>query len=309
MTSTMLITTGYQLGLGARPRAAPVAPVVRALPAVSGSSRAGASFFLRTFDFGTADSVDAVGERVRSVRVGRSWRLLVPVLCVVAGFGFAASASAARGTDLRSPQTVGLTGLVRSAEQRVGDASGVLSGLQSKVADATRRAAVQDAGVAAAQQRSAPLQAPAGLTAVAGPGLTVVLDDAHGTDGSGLSAEEQNQLVVHQSDLQAVVNALWAGGADAVSVAGQRLVATSAIRCVGNTLLLNGRVYSPPYRVLAIGPAAGMQAGLDRSPGVALFRQAAGYYGLGYTVARQDRVQVPAYTGPVQLTYATAAPR
>ncbi len=56
-----------------------------------------------------------------------------------------------------------------------------------------------------------------------------------------------DDLVVHQQDVQAVVNALWAGGADAVQVMDQRLLSTSAVRCVGNTLLLNGRVYSPPY--------------------------------------------------------------
>src|SRR6185437_17020012 len=89
---------------------------------------------------------------------------------------------------------------------------------------------------------------------------------------------DPNQLVVHQSDLQAVVNALWAGGAEAMSIAGQRVIATSAVRCVGNTLLLNGEVYSPPFRVVAIGPATQLQNNLDGSPAVRLFKQAAEFY-------------------------------
>jgi uncharacterized protein YlxW (UPF0749 family) len=109
---------------------------------------------------------------------------------------------------------------------------------------------------------------------------------------------------VHQSDIQAVVNALWAGGAEAMSINGQRIVATSAVHCVGPTLLLNGDVFSPPFRVAAIGPAGTMQARLDASPGVRLYKQAASYYGLGYTVEAVDRVDLPAYSGPITLAYA-----
>jgi uncharacterized protein YlxW (UPF0749 family) len=112
---------------------------------------------------------------------------------------------------------------------------------------------------------------------------------------------------VHQSDLQAVVNALWAGGAEAMSIAGQRVIATSAVRCVGNTLLLNGEVFSPPFRVAAIGPSATMLNKLASSPGVKLFREAAEFYGLGYTVGRQGSIDVPAYTGSISLNYAHAS--
>ena len=78
------------------------------------------------------------------------------------------------------------------------------------------------------------------------------------------------------------------------------------MRCVGNTLLLNGEVFSPPFRVAAIGPSRTMTAALDQSPGVTLFKQAAGYYGLGYTVESTD-VAVPAYTGSITLQYAHVA--
>jgi uncharacterized protein YlxW (UPF0749 family) len=132
----------------------------------------------------------------------------------------------------------------------------------------------------------------------------VVLDDASAQPaGNGV---DPNQLVVHQSDLQAVVNALWAGGAEAMTIAGQRVIATSAVRCVGNTLLLNGDVYSPPFRVAAIGPSRTMLDRLDVSPGVKLFREAAGYYGLGYTIESKSNVDLPAFSGPIGLSYATA---
>jgi uncharacterized protein YlxW (UPF0749 family) len=90
-----------------------------------------------------------------------------------------------------------------------------------------------------------------------------------------------------------------------MTIAGQRVIATSAVRCVGNTLLLNGEVYSPPFRVAAIGPYRTMKSALDASRGVRYFVQAASFYGLGYTVESVDRLDLPAYNGPIGLAYAT----
>lgn len=243
--------------------------------------------------------------RLRSPGV---WRGLVPVVCLVAGFGFATSARDSRGTDLRPPGTANLRDLVTSAEARVRGLDAQFAALEHQVGAATRAAGRSDGVVARLQNRTAPLRGPGGLSALHGPGMVVVLDDADAASAStDLSAGvDANQLVVHQSDLQAVVNALWAGGAEAMSIAGQRVIATSAVRCVGNTLLLNGEVFSPPFRVEAIGPAAQMNSALDQSPGVKLFKQAAGYYGLGYTV-ESGPVAVPGYTGSIRLQYAHVA--
>jgi len=234
----------------------------------------------------------------------QTWRVLVPAVCLSAGVGFAASANDSRGTDLRAPGIASLVGTVRSAQARVHDIDAQVRTLQAAVTRAETRAGQDNSGVAAAQGRVTPLRAPVGLTKVRGAGLSVVLDDA-GSAPAGATVDP-NQLVVHQSDLQAVVNALWAGGAEAMSIAGARVIATSAVRCVGNTLLLNGEVYSPPFRVAAIGPSATMQDELAASPGVKLFRDAAGYYGLGYTVETTDRLDIPAYRGSLTLNYAHA---
>jgi uncharacterized protein YlxW (UPF0749 family) len=241
---------------------------------------------------------------VRGAQRGSMWRTLVPVVCLVAGIGFVASHRDARGTELRSPVTANLTDLVRAAEAKVQKADRTLARLQAQVSAATRDAGQANSAVAAEQARTRPVLMPGGLTAVRGPGVVVVLDDASSVPAG--QDVDPNQLVVHQSDLQAVVNALWAGGAEAMTIAGQRVIATSAVRCVGNTLLLNGDVYSPPFRVAAIGPYSAMQKALDQSRGVALFKQAAGYYGLGYTVESQDHLDLPAYRGPIGLTYAKA---
>jgi uncharacterized protein YlxW (UPF0749 family) len=104
-----------------------------------------------------------------------------------------------------------------------------------------------------------------------------------------------------------VVNALWAGGAEAMTIMDVRVVSTSAVRCVGNTLLLDGRVYSPPFVVAAIGDPDALQRALDASEGVQLFRVAAANYGLGYDVKVEADLMVPAYNGSIGLRSARAA--
>ena len=99
---------------------------------------------------------------------------------------------------------------------------------------------------------------------------------------------------MHQGDVQAVVNALWAGGAEAMSIMDVRVLSTSAVRCVGNTLLLHGRVYSPPFKIVAIGDPAALQQALASSEGVRLFKDAVDHYQLGYneTVATVRRSRI-----------------
>lgn len=229
-------------------------------------------------------------------RSSSAWNIAVPVAALAVGLLFATSASTSGGTSLRSAGDDGVLGLVRTAQHSVLSSQAQAQVLQNQIKAATEQAAKVNGSVAS-QQRRANVDAPAaGLTAVAGPGLVVVLDDSHRAVPESV---DPNAAVVHQSDLQSVVNAFWAGGAEAVSIAGQRLISTSAVRCVGNTLLLNGQVYSPPFRIEAIGPRAAMRAALDASPGVALYRQAADALGLTYTVRDNTRLRLPAYDGSV----------
>lgn len=142
-----------------------------------------------------------------------------------------------------------------------------------------------------------------GRTPVAGPGLAVVLDDAP-PDAPQPAGVHPDDLVVHQQDIEAVVNALWAGGAEAVAIQGQRIVATSAIRCVGNVLLLHGQVYSPPYTIEAVGDVEGMRAALEESPGVSTYREWAQVVGLGWEVRGPLELTLPAHEGGTELRWA-----
>jgi uncharacterized protein YlxW (UPF0749 family) len=84
----------------------------------------------------------------------------------------------------------------------------------------------------------------------------------------------------------------------------QRVISTSAVRCVGNVLILQGRVYSPPYVIQAIGDQAGMLAALDGSKKVRDYRDYADLFGLGYDVTSKAQASFPAFEGSLSLLYA-----
>jgi uncharacterized protein YlxW (UPF0749 family) len=231
--------------------------------------------------------------------------LLVPIVALLAGLLFTTTANTAAGTDLRNDRRPELTNLIEKRQQDVAAAEERAAQVRREVEELTAGIGTSDAGVGQQQDRADSRQEAAGLTALHGPGLTVRMDDApRRPDGSRPTGASADDLVVHQQDVQAVVNALWAGGAEAMTLMGQRVVSTTAVRCVGNTVILHGRVYSPPFVVRAIGDPDVLRSALDADPGVAYFRTFVDRYGLGYEVRRSSHLDVPAYDGPLELPHA-----
>jgi uncharacterized protein YlxW (UPF0749 family) len=235
------------------------------------------------------------------------WTALVPVVALAAGLLFATSGQTAQGTDLRAGESSQLSTLIDQREQAVARQQAELARLQQQIDLLTDVAASRDGQVAEVQAQAGAGLTAAGLTPLTGTGVEVVLDDAPRQPGGGLpSGATGDDVVIHQSDVQGVVNALWAAGAEGVAIMGRRLTATSAVRCVGNTLLLQGRTYSPPFVVTAIGDPRQMRQQLAASPDVRLLAQAADEYGLTYEVADESRVELPAYEGSPAMRYASA---
>ncbi|MGN6245981.1 MAG: DUF881 domain-containing protein [Motilibacteraceae bacterium] len=228
--------------------------------------------------------------------------MLVPVVFAVAGLLFATSAGAARGTDLRGGERTDLPGLVRQDQRQIAEMTAQVAALRTQVDRLGEEAAQRDAPVEAARRQADALGRAVGLDPVRGPALRVVLDDA--PPGQNVPGAAPDALVVHQQDLQAVVNAMWAGGAEAMQLMDQRVISTSAVRCAGNVLILQGRTYSPPYTVTAIGDVAGMRAALAASPTVAAYRYDADRLGLGYDVRTLGAVTLPGFQGGLDLAHA-----
>lgn len=231
-----------------------------------------------------------------------SWRFAVPAALVVAGMLFATGANNAR-QDAGGVRQEDLSGLVAQENRKVDAYDDRVERLQGDVNRISRSRARDDKVAAAAQKKSDKLGKPVGLRPATGQAVRVTLNDAPRT-GVQEGNVPPDYLVVHQQDVQAVVNAMWAGGATAVQVMDQRLISTSAVRCVGNTLLLGGKVYSPPFTVTAVGPSDAMLDAIGREPGVRVYRQYVKRYGLGFRVERLGKTTIPGYQGTLDLRYA-----
>ena len=237
------------------------------------------------------------------------WTALVPVVALLAGLLFATSGKTALGTDLRAGTSSELSGLIEQRDRMVARQQEELNRLQHRIERLTDQAALRNGEVAEAKAQA---EAEAGVTSAGfvplrGAGLQITLDDAPRPPGGGLPAGATgDDVVIHQSDVQAVVNAVWAAEADGVAIMGERLIATSAVRCVGNTLLLHGRTYSPPFVITAVGDADAIRAQLAASEGVELLQQAVDDFGLTFEVRESRSVELPAYDGGLDMQYAAA---
>jgi uncharacterized protein YlxW (UPF0749 family) len=233
-----------------------------------------------------------------------AWRILTPAVFLLAGALFVTSAVSSDGTDLRAGRYGDLTSVVRQQTEEVDALRAEARALSAEV-DALSEDLVAS-GATDIQETVEELEVPAGLAAMTGPGLTVELDDAPSDiiSGSGL---DPNLLVVHQQDIQAVVNAMWAGGAEAMTIQGQRVISTTGIKCVGNTVVLHGIPYSPPYVITAVGDPAAMLNSINESPYIDIYLDYVERYELGWDVLPHSEVQLPAYEGSLELDYARPA--
>jgi uncharacterized protein YlxW (UPF0749 family) len=234
------------------------------------------------------------------------WAAVVPLVAVCAGLLFATSAQTAQGTDLRSSGRSDLVDFVRAQDLSLRERAEAVQQLQGEVDALTAQAAPGSATVARLRAEAAKLAPTVGTQAVSGPALSVTMDDANRTAASLPKGFTADDIVVHQQDVQSVVNALWAGGAEAMMLMDQRVISTSAVRCVGNTLILQGRVYSPPYVIKAIGDTSAMRTALDDSETVSTFREYVAAFGLRYSVTSTDQASFPAYAGSLALLNARA---
>ena len=253
------------------------------------------------------------GQKIDGANHGRTgrrspWRFGVPVVCLAAGLLLAATHGVSGGAEIRRSDSPRLVDLVREAQQSITERAAQRDALQHQLDTHHGDSPGTAAALTAMTQRADQLALDLGLSPMRGPGMVITLDDAR-RDANGQYPHDAapDDLVVHQQDIQAVLNALWSSGAEAIQMQDQRILATSAPRCVGNTLLLNGRTYSPPYVITVIGDTAAMRAALAAAPLVRLYRQYVVRFGLGYTEVARDSVEVVGHRMPLKLRYAQPA--
>ncbi|AAM23574.1 DUF881 domain-containing protein [Caldanaerobacter subterraneus] len=177
--------------------------------------------------------------------------------------------------------------------------------LEQQLAELTKRfqeyeeaASKNDAALKNLQKDVEKYKALAGFTDMVGPGVIVTVSDS---DLQPREGEDPNLYLVHDEDLLNIVNELKAGGAEAIAINDQRLIATSEIRCVGPTININSTRYAPPYVIKAIGNPETLVASLKLKGGII---ETLEFYGIKVDIQTSDKVVVPGYSEPVKFFYA-----
>ncbi len=234
---------------------------------------------------------------------GADWRHSVAfgtVIALTAALVVAALLQVRAGAPSEGRTRAELTERVLETTSSVEAIDARLDGLISEV-DLLRQTALDGSGSdrALADEVSA-LEAEVGVTAVEGQGVEVVLDDGPPAPVDQSSPDLSRVL---DTDVQLVVNGLFAAGAEAVAVNGQRITALSPIRSAGEAVLVGFRPLTPPYTITAVGPedlASDFEAGQARAE----LEQLESAYGIEVDVVPEESLNVPG-RGDLQLRYVT----
>ena len=210
-----------------------------------------------------------------------------------------------RASLLARPQRAAdLASVVIDMERQHAELTTRLGDLRARMTSLEKRAA-SDAGLRETfSRRLEEARWSAGMARASGPGMEVSLADAPAVP----AGVDPNVCVIHDYDVAAVVNALSCGGATAVSINGQRVVATTSIRCAGSTILINGTRVVSPYTVDALGDPAALGKALQAdSVAGPLLANAADRYGLRVSDSVRD-VSIAAYGGSMRIDFGKTRP-
>ena len=209
------------------------------------------------------------------------------VVCVTVGFLLTAQFRQAHDAKETLPS------------QRVEELSGRLIRLQEERDELEKQLEILKAeeGAASNQEFVSELKFQAGALPVEGEGIIIRMNDSTRPAGTG---ENPNLYLIHDDDMLRVINELRAAGAEAIAINGQRLIATSEIRCAGPTLSVNNVRTAPPYEIRAIGEKKSLENSIKMRGGVA---DTLKVWGIKLEVSTADDVYIPPYKGAIKRTY------
>ncbi len=161
---------------------------------------------------------------------------------------------------------------------------------QKVVDEYQNNSATNDTLISSMKQQNETLSILSGTEDLIGEGIIITLTDGVKSSDSELRSD----TLVHDSDVLTVVNELKAAGAEAISVNGQRIIANSAIRCVGPVIQVNYQKVAAPFEIKAIGNAQYLESAMSIKNGVAdLLKE----YGVGVNIVRKTDIKIPKYDG------------
>lgn len=217
------------------------------------------------------------------------------VWLLVIGLMIGVSTAELRGRDgARATARAELIRQIQDRQATVDERDATVRGLQQEVDTATARLDPDLVGTQREVLESR--RVASGLAAVTGPGLRITLDDAPGiqrsADGDPRTGTDDEGRV-QSRDMQLVTNGLWAAGAEAISINGQRLTSRTAIRFAGEAILVNFRPLTRPYTIEAVGDPAAMQTAFAESPAGSYLTGLRNNYGIRTSLTTQDDLHLP----------------
>ncbi|MBQ7705590.1 MAG: DUF881 domain-containing protein [Selenomonadaceae bacterium] len=225
-------------------------------------------------------------EKIRQI-LGEGWS--ITFICVIVGFILS--------TELRQEEELETV----TPEQRIEELSAQILKVEKERDDLQKKLSMLQEEYDISPEElltMEELRMKAGLTALEGSGVIVRMDDSNMTTRRG---ENPNLYVIHDEDILRIVNELRAAGAEAISINGQRLTATSEIRCAGPTLSVNNVRSAPPFEVIAIGDKNSLENSIKMRGGV---EDALKVWGIQIDVKSVENVYIPPYKGDFRHKFA-----
>ena len=229
------------------------------------------------------------------------WAISIAAGLGIIGFIAAAqwNSSLARQEFITSAQRV----LITEAEQAQREQERLRSDIEA-AEDQVRGFQEADVGSQATREelndRLAAARLKTGLVEVRGPGMVLEISDSQREVPIG---ESPTNYIVLVDDLRDIVTALWASDAEAISINGERLVASSSIYGVGASILVNTAFLSPPFRIEAIGPPGLHDRFLANPTYLARVARRIDAYGLQFASEPRDDIELPEFIGNTRLRW------
>lgn len=144
-----------------------------------------------------------------------------------------------------------------------------------------------------------------GLTELKGEGFKIELDDSPFIDRENIEPDEAG--IVFAADIRDIVNLLRAHNVEGIAINDQRVIATSSITSVGNTVLVNNSNLTPPFTITAIGDYGSFVMRFSETGTLADLQKRVKENGIQFRIDPQNHVILPIYNGQFRLKYLTAS--
>ncbi len=238
----------------------------------------------------------------RRFRTLSTWGISIALALAVVGFVGAMqwNSSLARDQFTTSAQQV-LAGQVTDLEEEQDTLRQELATANAQVQRLQQQSTGSSVALEELNRQLAVARLQTGLSAVRGPGITVEIADSKRVVPPG---ENPSSFIVLVDDLRDIVTALWASGAEAISINGERLVATSSIYGVGASVLVNTAFLSPPFRIEAIGDDGLLERFQAHPAFIGRVAQRIDFFGLEFASQVSTELRLPAFIGSTRFRWA-----